>query len=154
MTNPLPPDLGELWKALRTAWLNDPVISQLICSTNPGGSIYLEMPHQKVTFPTLSFKPQNPDIKTDATFLGASHETLQVNSYSLDRYHGPQVFAAFQSQWSIPLNQVEFQSTNWRIVSMVWSHPIDVGKLQVSNIDQDVWQFSCQCRLFVKRLTF
>lgn len=150
-TPTLPPDLGELWKSLRTAWLADPVINLLLAQTNEGGSIYLEMPHQKIDFPSMTFKPQSPEINVSASYLGVSRQTIVLNAYSLDRYHGGKVFAAFQQQWSIPRLAAEFTSTNWRITEMVWSHPIDVGKLQISNIDQDIWQFSCQCRMFVRR---
>lgn len=151
MTNPLPPDLGELWKALRIAWLADPFLVQLIDQTADGGSIYVSMPHNKIPFPLLVMKIQDPDINTQASFLGVSHETIQVNAYSLDRYFGEKIFAAFQANWSIPITAVEFTSSNWRITNMIWSHPIDLGQLRVTNQDQDLWGFACQCRCYVRR---
>lgn len=150
-TPPLPPDLGELWKALRTAWLADTLLMQLIDQTGQGGSIYLEMPHNRVPFPLLVFKPHDPEINIHASYLGVSRQTLQVDAYSLDRYFGSKIFAAFEQNWSIPKLAVEFQSTNWRITEMNWSHPVDIGKLRIANIDQDIWGFSCQCRCYVRR---
>ena len=153
MTNPLPPDLSDLWKALRAAWVVDPLLSQLIDQSASGGSIYLEMPHQKVPFPMLVMKILDPEINMEASYRGVSRQTLQINAYGLDRWLGGKIFAAFEANWTIPRLAAQFSSNDWYITEMNWMHPIDLGRLRVSNIDQDVWGFACHCRCFVRQVS-
>lgn len=147
----LPPDIGELWKALRTAWLADTLLKQLINQSAQGGSIYLEMPHNKVPFPLLVLKVISSEINIYETVLGRSYQTLQLNAYSTDRYFGGKVFAAMENNWCIPRQRDEFTSTNWRITDMNWTNPIDLGKLRIDDDDQDIWGFACQARAYVRR---
>lgn len=149
---PLPPDLSELWKAWRTALLADTLIMQLINQDAQGGSIYLEMPHNKVPFPLLVLKIPTADINTNASYLDVFRPTLQMNYYSLDRWSGSKIFAALQANWSIPKLRGQFESDNFVMSQMIWSHPIDIGKLRISNDDQDIWGFACTADCFVKRL--
>ena len=147
----LPPDIGELLKALRTAWLADPYLSQLIDQTAQGGSIYLEMPHNKVPFPLIVMKIAKSEINPYDSCFGRSYQEIQVNAYSIDRYFGGKIFAALEANWSIPWLRAEFTSTNWRISDMNFTNPVDLGKLRISNIDQDIWGFCCEARAYVRR---
>ena len=151
MPTPLPPDIGELWIALRTAWLADPLLTQLIDQTAQGGSIYLEMPHNKVPFPLIVLKTPKAEINPYDSCFGRSYQEIQINSYSLDRHFGGKIFAALEANWSIPWLRVEFTSTNWRISDMNFSRPIDLGRLRIDNDDQDIWGFCCHARAYVRR---
>lgn len=147
------PDLGELWKALRLAWLADPYVANLLSTANEGGSIYMAMPHNKIAFPSLVMTHIQSDSPFAATYLGVSRNILKIDSFSMDRYFGAKIFSQFEARWTIPQVVVDhFNSTNWKITQMYWESPIDVGRLQIENIDQDVWQFSCQCHCRVTRV--
>jgi hypothetical protein len=146
---PAVPDVSEVWAALVTNWRADAGLVALLSSNT---AIYRGQPEKQLVLPAMviDWRHLRP---TDSTASGLYTPDVQINVFATDQDVGGKVYAHLEQNWQIPTQRAaQIATANFRVTSMRYLNPIQIGPVRMANYAQEVWHTVVEARLRISRL--